>query len=247
MDLGIAGRTAAVAAGSAGLGLGAAQALVAEGVQVAICSRSVARVESAVAELGHNAVGFEADVSTTEGAERFVEEAIAALGQIDILVTNAGGPPPGTFASTDLDAYQAAIDLNLLSTVAMCRIAIPPMRERGWGRVVAITSIGVKEPIGSLMASSVARAGVTAFVKITAREIARDGVTVNSILPGLHMTARMAAFGSEEDLARAVPAGRCGDPDDFGGAVAFLCSEQAKFITGTGLLLDGGATSGLLS
>lgn len=245
MDLGIAGRTAAVAAGSAGLGLGAAKALVAEGVQVAVCSRDPARVDSAVAALGHDAVGIVADVGTPAGAEGFVSEAISALGRLDILVTNAGGPPPGTFASTELAAYQAALELNLLSTVAMCRAAIPAMQERGWGRVVAITSIGAKEPIGSLMASSVARAGVTSFVKITAREVAADGVTVNSIQPGLHLTERMKVFGSADDLARGVPTGRAGDPDDFGAAVAFLCSDQAKFITGTGLLLDGGSTAGL--
>jgi len=245
MDLGIAGRKAAVAAASAGLGLGSAKALVAEGVAVAVCSRDPARVDATVAELGHDAVGIVADVGSTQGAGEFISEAISALGQIDILVTNAGGPPPGTFASTELEAYQAALELNLLSTVAMCRVAIPPMQERGWGRVVAITSIGAKEPIGSLMASSIARAGVTSFVKITAREVAPDGVTVNSVQPGLHLTERMKVLGSAENLTRGIPTGRGGNPDDFGAAVAFLCSDQAKFITGTGLLLDGGATAGL--
>lgn len=246
MDLGLSGRKAVVAAGSAGLGLATAAALAAEGVQVAICGRTAERVDAAVAELGGDAVGIVADVGTVDGAEGFVRDAARALGRVDILVANAGGPPPGTFASTDIDGYRAAIDLNLLSTVAMAREAIPAMRERGWGRVVAITSIGVKQPIGNLMASSVARAGVTSFVKITATEVARDGVTVNSVQPGLHLTDRVKAFGSADDLARGVPAGVVGDPADFGAAVTFLCSEQARFITGTGLLIDGGATTALL-
>jgi 3-oxoacyl-[acyl-carrier protein] reductase len=245
MDLGISGMKAAVAAGSAGLGLSTARALAAEGVQVAICGRDADRVDAAVAELGGDAVGFAIDVGTSEAATGFVEQAIDALGQVDILVTNAGGPPLGTFESTDIDAYRHALDLNLLSTVAMARAAVPAMRERRWGRVVAITSIGAKEPIGNLMASSVARAGVTSFVKITAREVARDGVTVNSAQPGLHLTERVRAFGRPEDLAANIPARFVGDPDDFGAAVAFLCSQQARFITGTGLLLDGGATAGL--
>jgi 3-oxoacyl-[acyl-carrier protein] reductase len=245
MDLGIAGMKAAVAAGSAGLGLSTARALAAEGVQVAVCGRRADRVDAAVAELGGDALGFAIDVGTSEAATGFVEQAIEAMGQVDILVTNAGGPPLGTFESTDLDAYRLALDLNLLSTVAMARAAIPAMRERKWGRVVAITSIGAKEPIGNLMASSVARAGVTSFVKITAREVARDGVTVNSIQPGLHLTERVREFGRPEDLAANIPARFVGDPDDFGAAVAFLCSQQARFITGTGLLLDGGATAGL--
>jgi 3-oxoacyl-[acyl-carrier protein] reductase len=245
MDLGIAGMKAAVAAGSAGLGLSTARALAAEGVQVAICGRRPDRVEAAVAELGGDALGFAIDVASSEAATGFVEQAIDAMGQVDILVTNAGGPPLGTFESTDLDAYRTALDLNLLSTVAMARAAIPSMRERRWGRVVAITSIGAKEPIGNLMASSVARAGVTSFVKITAREVARDGVTVNSVQPGLHLTERVREFGRPEDLAANIPARIVGDPDDFGAAVAFLCSQQARFITGTGLLLDGGSTAGL--
>jgi 3-oxoacyl-[acyl-carrier protein] reductase len=247
MDLGISGRTAAVAAGSAGLGLGTAKALAAEGVRVAICGRDPQRLDAAVAAIGHGAVGLRWDVSTPEGAAGFVDEAILTLGQVDILIANAGGPPPGTFATTDLDAYRHALDLNLLSTVEMCRIAIPPMRERGWGRVVAITSLGVKGPIPTLMASSVARAGVTSFLKITAGEVAADGVTVNSVQPGLHATDRVTALGDASRFAAAVPTKTLGDPDDFGAVTAFLCSEQAKFITGAGVLVDGGATPGLLA
>lgn len=254
MDLGIRGKTAAVAASSAGLGLGAARALAEEGVRVAISGRDPDKLAAAAAELagmgtgdGADIVTIEANVSTPSGGRDFVEAAIAQLGSVDILVTNAGGPPPGTFESTDQAAYQAALDMNLLGMVEMCRVAIPPMRERGWGRVCAITSVGVKQPIGFLMASSVARAGLTSFLKITAQEVAADGVTVNSCQPGTHWTDRVAKImPDEESAAKQVPAQITGDPYHFGQAVAFLCSEQARFITGTGLLIDGGQTQGLL-
>ena len=247
MDLGISGRTAAVAGGSAGLGLASAAALAAEGVRVAICSRDEARVKDAVVRIGGEAVGIVADVSTEQGATGFVNDALDALGSIDILVPNAGGPPPGTFASTTLDAYRAALDLNLLSTVAMCQAAVPAMTERGWGRVVAITSSGAKSPIPFLAASSTARAAVTSFLKVLATEVAPRGVTVNSIQPGIHATERVTSLGASlDDLAKRIPAGFVGSADDFGKAVAFLCSEPARFITGTGLLVDGGAYSGLI-
>jgi 3-oxoacyl-[acyl-carrier protein] reductase len=254
MDLGISGRTAAVAAASAGLGLASARALAADGVRVAICGRDQARVDDAVASLapvdgGH--VGLVADMSTTDGASGFVRAAAEALGASpDILVTNAGGPPAGTFASTPLDAYGPALDLNLLSVVAMCQAAVPAMQQRGWGRVVAITSISVKQPIGTLILSNTARAGATAFLKTLSSEVAADGVTVNSVLPGSHATDRLRSLhGGDEGLERAaanVPMRRLGDPADFGSVVAFLCSDQAKFVTGAALQVDGGQYAGLL-
>ncbi len=242
MDLGIAGRRAAVAAASTGLGFAAAQALAEEGVQVAICSRERARVEEAARRIG--AVPLVADVSSEQGARGFVRDAIAALGQVDILIANAGGPPPGTFASTGLEAYRDAIELNLLSTVAMCQAAVPAMCERGFGRVVAITSIGSRQPIPFLIASVVARTGVEGFLKVLAGEVAPRGVTVNSIQPGSHATDRMKGL-SPEEATRGIPVGRLGDPADFGRAAAFLCSVHARFITGTSLLVDGGAYRGL--
>ena len=184
MDLGISGRTAAIAAGSAGLGLGAAKALAADGVRVAICGRDAAKLAAAAATIDGDVITLEADLSTPNSGREFVENATSALGHLDILVTNAGGPPPGPFADTDLDAYQTAFDMNCRSMIEMCRTAIPAMRERGWGRVCAITSVGVKQPIGYLMASSVARAGLPSFLTITAREVAADGVTVNSASGG---------------------------------------------------------------
>ena len=248
MDLGIAGRRAAVAAATAGLGLGAARALVAEGAHVAICGRDGDRLRAAVAELegesgGGQVHGLVGDVSTAVGAEAFIAEATQVLGGIDILVPNAGGPPTGGFAGTELAAYGPALELSLLSTVAMCIAAVPAMRERGWGRIAAITSLSVRQPIAGLILSNTARAGVTGFLKTLALEVAADGVTVNSVQPGSHATDRLRSnWGGDLTAAAAsVPAKVLGRPDDFGAVVAFLCSDQARFITGAALHVDGGA------
>lgn len=240
MDLGIAGRRAAVAAASSGLGLASAAALAAEGVQVAICGRHADRLAAAAERVGNGCVPIVADVATPDGATAFVEQSIDVLGGVDILVPNAGGPPPGTFATTPLDAYPAALDLNLMSVVAMCTAAVPAMQQRGWGRVVAITSVAVRQPIGNLILSNTARAGATGFLKTLALEVAADGVTVNSVQPGLHRTPRV------EQLYGDAAGMRMGEAEDFGQVVAFLCSEQAKFTTGVGLHVDGGAYQALL-
>ena len=248
MDLGLDSRRVAVGAGSAGLGLGAARALAAEGARVAICGRDRDKVEAAAAGIG--AVPLVVDLAAPEAGAAFVEQAAERLGgSIEVLVANNGGPPGGTFASTDLDGYRKALDLNLLASIAMCQAAVPTMQAQGWGRVVAITSIGVRQPPPYLMSSATARAGLTAFLKVLATEVAPDGVTVNSIQPGLHDTDRVRQLhGGEpgEDAARGIPVGRLGDADDFGALVAFLCSRQAGFVTGTGLLVDGGAFPGLV-
>jgi 3-oxoacyl-[acyl-carrier protein] reductase len=247
MDLGIEGKRAAVAAGSQGLGFGTAAALAAEGVRVAICSRDQSKVDDAVARIGHGCIGLVADVGTVAGATGFVDAATEALGGLDILVPNAGGPPPGTFAEVeDVDAYAKAFELNALSTIAMCKTAVPAMQERGWGRVVAITSISVRQPIANLILSNTARAGLTGFLKTLAREVARDGVTVNSLQPGLHATERMKALHADpQQLGGAVPVGFIGDAGDFGRVAAFLCSESARYVTGTALAVDGGSDQGL--
>ncbi|GAA2457116.1 SDR family oxidoreductase [Actinomadura vinacea] len=248
MDLGLSGRRAAVAAASGGLGFAAAQALLDEGVRVAICGRDRERLDAAAGRLGADVHPIVGDVGTPEGATAFVEGARDALGGVDILVTNAGGPPPGTFGSTPLEAYGRALDLNLMSVVAMCKAAVPEMRERGWGRVVAITSIAVRQPNPSLILSNTARAGATGFLKTLALEVAGDGVTVNSLLPGSHATDRLREVrgGDLDEVAAGIPAGRVGDPADFGACVAFLCSEQAKFVTGSAIAVDGGEYGGLL-
>jgi 3-oxoacyl-[acyl-carrier protein] reductase len=249
MDLGIAGRRAAVAAASRGLGLATAAALANEGVKVAICGRDRTRIDEAAARVGHGCVAFVADVGTVDGATTFVQEARDALGGVDILVPNAGGPPPGGFGSIDdLEAYSRAFELNCLSTIGMCKGAVPAMQEQKWGRIVAITSIAVRQPIAGLILSNTARAGVTGFLKTLAREVARDGVTVNSLQPGLHDTERIRSLGGGDpsDLAASVPAGFLGDADDFGAVAAFVCSESARFLTGAAIPVDGGTHAGLL-
>ncbi|HMG45132.1 MAG TPA: SDR family oxidoreductase [Acidimicrobiales bacterium] len=246
MDFGLAGRRAAVAASSAGLGLASARALAAEGVRVAICGRDPHKLAAAVADLP-DAIALQADVSTVPGALSFVEEATVELGGLDILVPNAGGPPPGTFETTPLEAYLPALELNLLSTVAMCKAAVPAMCEQGWGRVVAITSMAVRQPNPMLILSNTARAGVTGFLKTLATEVADKGVTVNSVQPGIHATDRMTQLyrGNPEDAAADIPAKVVGQPEDFGAVVAFLCSDAARFVTGTAIPVDGGAFRGL--
>ncbi len=247
MDLHLTGRRSAVAAASKGLGYAAAAALAAEGAQVAICGRDRDRIETAAAEIGHGVIPIVADVGTAAGALGFIAEARAALGGIDILVANAGGPPAGDFAAIDdLDAYTRAFELNALSTIAMCHESVPEMQRNGWGRVLAITSIAARQPIANLILSNTARAGLTGFLKTLAREVARDGVTVNSLQPGLHATERITdLYGDPAGLGAAVPAGTIGDPADFGAFVAFLCSDVAKYVTGTSIPVDGGADSGL--
>jgi 3-oxoacyl-[acyl-carrier protein] reductase len=213
---------------------------------VVLNGRDEDRLAHAVASVD-GAVGVPGDVGTEAGAVDFVEAAAEQLGGIDILVTNAGGPPAGTFATTPVDAYAGALELNLLSAVAMCHHAVPAMRAQGWGRVLAITSISVRQPIGNLILSNTARAGLTGFLKTLATEVAPDGVTVNSIQPGLHATDRLQALGGDLDrMAQGVPTRTIGDPDDFGRVGAFLCSESARFITGAAIPVDGGSYPGLL-
>lgn len=247
MDLGLQNRRAAVAASSAGLGLATARALVDEGARVAICGRDPERLAAAAAALGPGVVAIDADVGTEAGATGFVAEATERLGGLDILVANAGGPPSGSATATTLDAYRQALELNLMSTIAMALAALPPMREQRWGRILAITSIAVRQPVPFLAASVTARTGVTGFLKSLATEVAGDGVTVNSIQPGSHRTDRLRELAGEqvEALVADIPAGHLGDPADFGSCAAFLCSEPARFITGTSLLVDGGAARGL--
>jgi 3-oxoacyl-[acyl-carrier protein] reductase len=247
MDLGIEGRRAAVAAASDGLGLATAQALVAEGVTVAICGRDQARLDRAAGLLGGDTVALRADLSDTDQATGFVRDARERLGGLDIAVLNAGGPTSGPFGGVGLDEFKAAVDLNLLSSIAMCEEAVPPMQAQRWGRVVAITSISVRQPVPYLITSNTVRAGVTGYLKTVASAVAADGVTVNTVQPGSHDTARMRQLtGGDLDAAAAqVPVGRLGEPADFGQVVAFLCSEQAKFITGASLPVEGGASQGL--
>ena len=247
MDLGLTGRRALVTGASSGLGLSSAAALAAEGVRVVMVARDAERLAQAAASVHGDVHVLPGDVSDIDGVDELVGTAAQILGGLDILVANAGGPPAGTFASTELDAYLPALELNLLSTVAMCTAAVPLMRDGGWGRIVAITSISVREPIGNLILSNTARAGLTGFLKTLSREVAGEGITVNSLQPGLHRTPRLVDLHGDavDDLGAMIPAGVVGDPDDFGAIAAFLCSEAARFVTGAAIPVDGGAAHGL--
>lgn len=248
MDLGITSRTAAVAGGSAGLGFASAKALAQEGVRIVLCGRDEKRASEAASLIGHGCIGIACDVSSVAGAESFIDQATKALGHLDIVVLNSGGPPAGNFATTSVDGYDTALQQGLMSMIAMTKLAVPAMQVRKWGRIVAITSIAVRQPIANLILSNTARAGLTGFLKTVAREVAGDGVTVNTVQPGIHATARITQlYGSNPDAAAlSIPTGVIGDPKDFGDVVAFLCSESARFITGANLQVDGGQYAGLI-
>lgn len=246
MDFGLTGRRAAVAGASAGLGLATAEALAAEGAMVAICGRDAERLHSVANERGFHAV--EADVSTVDGAASFIQGARDALGGVDILIANAGGPSGGGFRDfTDPQQYADAFRLNALSTITMCLEAVPEMRAQGWGRIVAITSIAARQASPGLILSSTARAGVTGFLKTLSLDVAADGITVNSLQPGLHETDRLRQLygGDASSAAATVPTGQLGRPEDFGRVATFLCSDAARFITGSAILVDGGTYLGL--
>jgi 3-oxoacyl-[acyl-carrier protein] reductase len=252
MDLGIAGRRALVCGASKGLGRGCAQALAREGVAVTIVARTEADVARAAQEIG--AAGYVAcDITTPYGRAA----ALAACPEPDILVTNAGGPPPGDFRDWDRDAWIRALDANMLTPIELIKATIDPMIARGFGRIVNITSGAVKAPIDVLGLSNGARSGLTGFVAGLARKVAKDGVIVNNLLPGSFDTARLRgmtaaaakAKGISEDAAlaatrAAIPAGRVGTIDEFGAMCAFLCSVHAGYIVGQNILMDGGRYPG---
>lgn len=256
MDLGIRGKTGLVTASSKGLGLGCAAALAEAGVNLVMNARGAEALEAAAADLRArfqvNVTTVAADVTTQEGQAAVLE----AAGAVDILVTNAGGPPPGLWSDWERDDFIKALDANMLTPIALMKAALPGMIEKGWGRVVNITSQSVRAPIPQLGLSNAARTGLTGYVAGTARQVAPHGVTINNILPGIHATDRadaldggvVAAEGITMEAARAkragtIPARRYGTAEEFGQACAFLCSQHAGFIVGQNLLLDGGATN----
>jgi 3-oxoacyl-[acyl-carrier protein] reductase len=259
MNLGIKGRRALVCAASKGLGLGCARALAGDGVDLVMNARGAPALEAAAetirTDFGVDVVTVAADITTEDGRAAVLN----AAGSLDILVTNAGGPPPGMWTDWGREDFIAALDANMLAPIAMMTALVPGMMERGWGRVVNITSQSVKAPIPVLGLSNSARAGLTGYVAGTARQVAGHGVTINNLLPGIHDTDRATSLdkGVSEaqrismDEARAqrcatIPAGRYGTPDEFGAACAFLCSQHAGFIVGQNILLDGGAVNATL-
>lgn len=256
MDLGIRGRRAIVCAASKGLGHGCAAALAAAGVDLVLNARNEPDLQAAAAGLvarhGVAVTPVAADITTEAGRA----EVLAACPDPDILVTNAGGPPPGLWSDWTRDDFLRAFDANLLAPVALMQAVLPAMMARGWGRVVNITSQSVKAPIPALGLSNTARAGLTGFVAGTSRQVAPQGVTINNLLPGIHATARAEALdravADAENISMAeaatrraasIPARRYGTPEEFGAACAFLCSVHAGFIVGQNILLDGGATN----
>jgi 3-oxoacyl-[acyl-carrier protein] reductase len=244
MDLGIEGRVALVMGASRGLGRGIAAALVREGARVAIVSRSAERLEEAAAEIG-GTKPFVADAADSERLAALPGEVAAALGPIDILVANSGGPPFGGALDHELDEWERAYRSLVLAPRVLAGAVVPGMRERGWGRIVNVGSSSTREPIPGLNLSNSHRMAAVGFLKTLSREVAADGITVNTVATGRFATDRLAggagSLEAAEEAARTeIPAGRLGTADEYGDLVAFLCSNRAAYLTGTVIPLDGG-------
>jgi len=259
MDLGIKGKRALVCASSKGLGLGCARALAEAGVDLVMNARGAEALEASAQairdDFGVNVTTVACDVTSAQGQE----ELLKAAGEVDILVNNAGGPPPGMWTDWEREDFINALDANMLTPIALIKALVPGMMERGWGRVVNITSQSVKAPIAVLGLSNSARAGLTGYVAGTSRQVAGKGVTINNLLPGIHATDRAQALdkgvADKEGLSMGeakakrcatIPAGRYGTKEEFGAACAFLCSQHSGFIIGQNILLDGGAVNATL-
>lgn len=263
MDLGLQGKVALVAASTQGLGFATAWELAAEGAKVVICGRDAGKLASALHQLQtkfpQTAVhGVVANVVQPEDVTRLVTETIETFGKLDILITNAGGPPSGTFANLDLDAWDRAIQLTLMSAVRLIKAALPHLQQ-SHGTILTITSISAKQPIAGLLLSNVLRPAVIGLTKTLSQELAADGIRVNSILPGWTTTERVNELLSyragtnqttlaEEarKIAPNIPLGRMAEPTEFGRVAAFLVSPAASYLTGTMLPVDGGSYTGLL-
>jgi 3-oxoacyl-[acyl-carrier protein] reductase len=252
MDTGLTGRTALVAASTSGLGLAVARGLAAEGANVVVSGRRGAVAQEVAASL-QSAIGVEVDLSDPASPAALVQAAVDRFGPVDVLVLNSGGPPPGTALDLTREAVLTAMESLLLQHIELVSQVLPGMRERGWGRIVAIGSSGVQSPLPNLALSNVARSSLSAYLKTLSREVAADGVTVNMVLPGRISTERIGALdaanakrqGKAVDEVRdssiaAIPVGRYGDPDEFGAVVTFLCSAQAAYVTGEQVRCDGG-------
>ena len=242
MELGLKGKVALVTGASKGLGFGTARALIEEGVTVAISSRSAERVERAAAEL--SAQAFVHDAAAVDAVPGLVSRVQDEVGPIDILIANSGGPPASPDAlGFSPEQWRDAYELLLLGAVSLVQAVVPGMRERQWGRVVSVASSVVREPSPVLVLSSAHRAGLLAALKTISRQVAGDGVTVNALLPGAIATDRARELGADStERLNQIPAGRLGTVEEFAAAAAFLCSEAAGYITGTTLLIDGGAS-----
>lgn len=262
MELGLSERTAVVLGSTSGLGLGVARALLAEGACVAISGRNADRLAAAERALSPHAERLLAeplDITDGDALRAHLDAAAARFGAVEILVTNGGGPEPGGATDVTDEGLDASLDLVLRSAVRAVQHVLPAMRAAGWGRIVGLTSIAVRQPIATLTYSNVMRSGLTAWFKTLAGDVARDGVLVNTVCTGLfrterleelfHLNAQKHGTTVEEEAARMtadIPAGRLGDPREFGAFVAFLCSERCSYLNGVALTLDGGLDSALL-
>ncbi len=259
MDLGISGKKALVLGGSKGLGRGIAEALAGEGVAVALTGRNGETAAKAAAEIGPNAAGFSLDLAKPEVVDPFLDRLAATFGQIDILVLNGGGPPPTNAADIDPGFWRAQFEAMVLSGMRISHRLLPSMREHRFGRIVAVASTSIREPIPGLTASNALRSALAGWMKTLASEVAADGVTVNMLLPGRLATDRNLSFDRMDAEAEGVsvetvavrsqseiPLGRYGTPAEFGAAAAFLASRQAAYITGIALPVDGGLSRSML-
>lgn len=245
MDLGLEGRIALVTGGSRGIGLGIARELAAEGARVALSARSREPLEAAAAEIG--AVAFTHDTLDLDSAPGLIERVREELGPVEVLVTNTGGPPGGDPLGFTREQWEAAHRELVLAPIELIELVVPDMRERGFGRILSVSSSAAREPIPNLLLSSSHRPGMLAAFKTLAQSLARDGITLNTILPGRIGTERLThLYGTLDEAERVardeVPAGRLGTPEEIAAVAAFLCSTRASYITGQALLVDGGLT-----
>jgi len=239
MNLALESRRALVMGASSGIGKSIAQALVNEGARVAICARNAERVAAAAAELG--AQGIVANLSVPGAAAEVVGETEKRLGQLDVLVVNTGGPPPGLFVELKDSAWRESFEGLWMSTVGAIQSALPGMRARRWGRIIVITSIAAREPVPKLMLSNSLRAGLHGLVNAVSKEIAPDGITINALMPGYTLTERLAELQLDlTKLATQIPARRLGRPEDLAAVAVFLASEPAGYVTGQAIAVDGG-------
>jgi 3-oxoacyl-[acyl-carrier protein] reductase len=240
MDFGLEGKRALVIGASSGLGRSIAEALIGERVTAAICSRDQDRIQKAAAQLGAS-MSLTCDLSQPSAGREVVEKVLAAWKALDILVVNTGGPPKGNFAEISGAQWQAAFQNLWLGAVDAIQAVLPAMKKSRWGRILIVTSVAAKEPMSSMIISNGLRAGLSGLAKSLSQEVAGDGVTVNCILPGYTDTERLRELGIAADKIRSViPAGRLGKPEEFAALAAFLCSQQASYITGQIIAVDGG-------